>query len=318
MSESTFPKDSRLICIDGHDLGLVERTGSFVLDERPEGKVTIIETGPSISVPFIKEALNNLNISLKEIENIIVTHIHLDHAGGAGILLEECPNATVIVHPKGKRHLHNPSRLIQGAKAIYKEKFDTLFEPVIPIPEDRLREMKDQETLQLSLGRTLTFYDTPGHAKHHFSIYDNVTETFFTGDTIGIRYPSIERQGISFYLPSTSPNQFNPDDMLHSLRRIENIQPKQIAFGHFGISKETEKIYSEIRKWIPIFIDNGVRVVNKGGKWEELRDILMDEIKKELSSYGLEKDDSVYDIIDLDVTISAMGVMDYLLKNKSD
>ncbi|MCD8510680.1 MAG: MBL fold metallo-hydrolase [Bacillus sp. (in: Bacteria)] len=304
-----------LYCIDGNDLGLQERTGTYVLDERPVGMVTLIETGPSISIPYIKEGLTKLSIQLDEINYIIVTHIHLDHAGGAGLLLKDCPNAKVIVHPRGKRHLHNPERLVQGAKTIYKEKFDKLFDPVIPIPLERLLEMEDRATLRLSDQRLLTFYDTPGHAKHHFSIHDGRTNTFFTGDTCGIRYPAIDRAGITFYLPSTSPNQFNPEDMLASIQLIKDLNPEQIAFGHFGLSNDTKGIFDQLETWLPLFMKKGTEIHETGGNWEQLRDTLNLLIMNVLTSRGIKDTHELMELINLDVTISAMGVMDYLEKN---
>ena len=126
--------NDRIYLIDGYDLGVAKRTGIYVIDEKD---LTIVETGPSPSVKYVKKGLEALGFSLDQVKYIIVTHIHLDHAGGAGLLLEECPNAKVVVHRKGARHLADPSRLIAGAKAVYGEKFSALFDPIRPIPEER-------------------------------------------------------------------------------------------------------------------------------------------------------------------------------------
>ena len=313
MSVSIFDLDEATFCVDGHDLGMTERTGSYILVDRPNG-VSIIETGPSLSVPYIKSALSKKKIALDEVKYIIVTHIHLDHAGGAGLLLKDCPNAKVVVHPKGSRHLQNPARLIQGARAVYGDAFDSLFEPVLPIPQDRLIEMDNETVLQLSAERTLTFYHTPGHANHHFSIFDSRTDTLFAGDTLGVRYPQLERRGIYFYLPSTSPNQFNPSLMLESAVIAELLNPSRIAFGHFNVSNKTEEVYKQLRKWLPFFIKTGKSVLNMKEDWQLLKELLLAEVQKELSSYDICKDDPIYEVIQLDLTISAMGVMDYLKK----
>ncbi|UCZ54845.1 MBL fold metallo-hydrolase [Bacillus shivajii] len=306
----TFSRNFHLI--DGHDLGLVERTGTYVLDCRPEGNVTIIETGPSISNEYIKKGLEEIGIPLSDIQWIIVTHIHLDHAGGAGLLLNDCPNAKVVVHPRGYRHLCDPSRLIKGAKAVYGAAFDDLFAPILPIAKDRLVEKADQSTLSLTDDRTLTFIDTPGHAKHHYSIYDTETATMFTGDTIGIRYPSLERDNVSLYLPSTSPNQFNPEDMLNSLAEIKSFEPKQIAFGHFGISDQPSVVYEQIRYWLSIFMEKGQEVFDQNQDHETLQNILLNEVNHELKKQGISPSHSAYQFIHLDLKISAMGILDYL------
>lgn len=314
MDKTILTLDDKTYCIDGYDLHMPERTGCYVIDERPSGSVAIIETGPSLSVPHLKKGLNKLNIGLEEIKYIIVTHIHLDHAGGAGLLLQDCPNATVIVHPRGLQHLNDPSRLINGAKAVYGEAFYDLFDPIVPIPLDSLKIMNHLDQLPLSDKRTLTFYDTPGHSKHHFSIFDSNSEIFFTGDTIGIRYPEIDRREIPFYIPSTSPNQFDPDAMLQSLQLVEEVKPKQIAFGHYGASKKPQVVFAQIRKWLPVFVEKAEQVYNNNQDFNELNDVLMDEIKKYLADFGVEDDDFVYNSIQLDVRISAMGIFDYLHK----
>ena len=164
--------DDRIDLIDGFDLGLPERTGTYVIDEE---ELTLIETGPSPSIKHVKQGLVSLGYSLEDVKYIIVTHVHLDHAGGAGLLLTECPNAQVVVHPRGIRHLEDPSKLIAGAKTVYGESFSDLFDPIIPIPEDRLVEKGEGDTLTIGENCTLEFLDTPGHAKHHLSIYDPVS-----------------------------------------------------------------------------------------------------------------------------------------------
>lgn len=315
MIADVFPVDERTFCVDGFDMGTAKRTGSYVLDERPHG-VALIETGPSISIPYIKHALKSKGITPDEIKYIIVTHIHLDHAGGAGLLLKECPKAKVIVHPAGKRHLENPERLIQGAKAIYGAQFNDFFEPVLPVPGPALMEMKNKSTLTLSPGRKLTFYHTPGHARHHFSIMDSRTNTFFTGDTLGIRYPQLEESGVHLFLPSTSPNQFDPDAMLNSVSLAENLQPDRIAFGHFFISEEPAKVYRDINKWLPVFIEKGKYVLKKNQDWNALKEILLAEVKRELDEFGIPEDDPVYEVIQLDLTVSSLGIVDYLTKQK--
>ena len=196
--------NERMYLIDGYDLGVAERTGIYVIDEE---ELTIVETGPSPSIKHIKQGLEALGFTLDQVKYIIVTHIHLDHAGGTGLLLQECPNATVVVYRKGARHIANPERLIAGAKAVYGDKFESLFDPILPIAEDRLLIKGEGDVLKIGPACTLQFLDTPGHAKHHFSIYDPVSNGIFTGDTIGVRYKQLVADGIDLFLPSTSPNQ---------------------------------------------------------------------------------------------------------------
>jgi glyoxylase-like metal-dependent hydrolase (beta-lactamase superfamily II) len=303
--------------IDVYDLGVAQRTGTYVFHEE---ELTIIETSASPSIPYLLKGLEALGLEAKNIKNIIVTHIHLDHAGGVGLLLEKCPNANVFVHPKGKRHLADPSRLIQGAKAVYREKFDELYNPILPVPEERLFTMEDGDTLQIGEHRTLTFLHTPGHANHHFSIYDSRSNGIFTGDTAGVFYPQLLDYGVELYLPSTSPNQFNPKAMLDSIERFENLNIDRIYFGHFGMSENPSAVFEQLRYWLPKFVEVEEKVTkeNPNASFEEKTNAifngLFEMIRTFLDKRRIPHEADVYEIINLDLSVCAMGIADYFQK----
>ncbi|HZG59934.1 MAG TPA: MBL fold metallo-hydrolase [Anoxybacillus sp.] len=303
--------------IDVYDLGVAQRTGTYVLHEE---ELTIIETSASPSIPYLLKGLEALGLEAKNIKNIIVTHIHLDHAGGVGLLLEQCPNANVFVHPKGRRHLADPSRLIQGAKAVYGDKFDELFNPILPVPEERLFAMEDGDTLQIGENRTLTFFHTPGHANHHFSIYDSWSNGVFTGDTVGVFYPQLLEYGLEFYLPSTSPNQFNPEAMLNSAARLENLNIDRVYFGHFGMSENPRAVFEQLKQWLPKFVEVGERITkeNPNASFEEKTAAtsrgLFEMVRAFLDERHISREAEVYEIIRLDLNVCAMGIVDYLQK----
>lgn len=271
--------------IDDFDLSMAERTGTYVLTEE---KVTLIETSASPSIPYILEGLQTLGVSPADISYIIVTHIHLDHAGGAGLMLQHCPNAKVIVHPKGARHLVDPSRLIMGAKAVYGEKFSQLFDPIVEIPEERLVIKGEGDTLEISDRLTLEFLDTPGHANHHFSIYHPLAKGIFSGDTAGIFYPQLDRDGIGFYLPTTSPNQFDPEKMLHSIRRFKELGIERIYFGHYGMSENPSEAFKQVESWLEVFFNEAKQIVleekHPEKQVEYITQKLYDKIKNHLTN----------------------------------
>lgn len=301
----------RIHLIDGFDLGVPERTGTYVIEEE---ELTLIETGPSPSVPHIRAGLAKLGYTPDQVEYVIVTHIHLDHAGGAGLFLQECPNAQVVVHPKGARHLADPSRLIAGARAVYHEQFDSLFDPIIAIPEERLLIKGDGETLTIGASCTLEFMDSPGHAKHHFSIYDPVSNGMFTGDTAGVFYPQLKRDGVHLVLPSTSPNQFDPDEMLHSLARYQERKLDRIYFGHFGMTDQVEDVYRQVTEWLPVFVSEGEAVLAAGQDYKELASRLLAKIADHLHTVGITREHEVFGILKLDLEVCSMGIVDYLEK----
>ncbi|HET7579281.1 MAG TPA: MBL fold metallo-hydrolase [Bacillales bacterium] len=304
---------NRIHLIDGFDLQTPGRTGTYVIQEE---QLTLIETGPSPSVKYVLAGLKDLGLDPADVQYIILTHIHLDHAGGAGLLLQDCPNATVVVHPRGKRHLADPSKLIAGARAVYGDIFDELFDPVVPIPEDRLVTKEDGDTLQIGPDCTLTFYDTPGHAKHHFSIYDPVSNGIFTGDTSGVRYHQTQDQGLTFYLPTTSPNQFDPDAMLNAIERFRKLNADRVYFGHFSESTEPEAVYSQVSEWIPRFVEAGEEALAQGEGVERIKNRLHDKVASYLQENNIPDAHPVYNILKMDFEVCAQGIADYL--NKRD
>lgn len=300
-----------IFLIDGFDLGLSQRTGIYVIAEE---ELTLIETGPSPSVPHIREGLAKLGYTTEQVKYIIVTHIHLDHGGGAGLFLQECPNAKVVVHPKGARHLTEPDRLVEGARAVYGEQFDKLFAPIVPIPPERLIVMQDGEPLDISPDRSLKIIDSPGHANHHLSIYDPRSEGMFTGDTVGVHYAQLQKEGILLFLPSTSPNQFDPEKMLLSLNRYRDYNLKRIYFGHYGMTEQVEECYRQVIQWLPVFVTLGEEVLAADLGHEELAQRLLGRVQEHLKQFHIAGDHEVMPILKLDLQVCSMGIVDYLQK----
>ncbi|PFG06909.1 MBL fold metallo-hydrolase [Bacillus sp. es.034] len=313
---SIYRIDSRISLVDLMDLSLNERTGSYIINEET---LTIIETSASPSIPHLKKGLSKLNINLEDIQYIILTHIHLDHAGGAGLFLKECPNARIIVHPKGRRHLIDPTRLISGARAVYGEKFDELFDPIVPIPEERILVMEHEEKLSLSDTCTLTFYHTPGHANHHLSIFDSASNGMFTGDTCGIQYTIGSKR---FYFPSTSPNQFDPEKMKSSIHLYRSLHLDRLYFGHYGVSEEVSLALSEVEKWLDLFMKKSEEQYSSHVTMEEnvrtITSALIDLTGRELVQKGIDPKNPIFSLLELDMNVSAMGIVDYFIKQKGD
>ena len=305
--------DERIFLIDGFDLGVASRTGTYVIQEE---ELTLIETGPSPSVKYIKKGLATLGLSLEQVKYIIVTHIHLDHAGGAGVLIKECPNAKVVVHPRGERHLEDPTKLTAGAKAVYGDSFSELFDPVLPIEKERLIVKSEGDTLKIGPDCTLEFLDTPGHAKHHFSVYDPISNGVFTGDTVGIRYEQLEKDGIHLFLPSTSPNHFNPNDMDASIKRIEKMNVDRIYFGHFGMTEFPNKALKQVAEWLEVFMEEAEHVVAEKKGYDDLSKRLLQRVKEHLRELGVPDEHEVYILINLDMQVSSLGIIDYFKKLK--
>lgn len=305
--------DDRISLIDGFDLGVAQRTGTYVINEK---ELTLIETGPSPAIKHVKKGLEALGFSLEDVKYIIVTHIHLDHAGGAGVLLRECPNAKVVVHPRGERHLAEPQKLVAGARAVYGDSFSELFDPILPIDKERLIIKDEGDTLNIGPNCTLEFFSTPGHAKHHFSIYDPISNGIFTGDTVGVKYDQLVSDGLDFYLPSTSPNHFNPTDMQASIDRIKKMNVDRIYFGHFGMTESVEEALERVSEWLDIFMEESEQIIIEEKGYDALAKRLLSRVREYLRGEGIPDEHEVYILINLDMQVSALGIIDYFKKIK--
>lgn len=204
----------------------------YLLEEG--GECAVLETGTSRSVPALEQLLASRGIDSGQVRYVIPTHVHLDHAGGAGAMMEAFPQAQLLIHPRGARHMIDPQRLIAGATEVYGETlFHTLYGEVKPVDPGRIRQMLDGETISLA-GRQLEFRHTRGHAEHHFCVWDEASRGWFSGDMFGVSYPWFRFPGGDFVLPSTTPSQFDPQTYLESLELLGRYKPQRMYLTHYG------------------------------------------------------------------------------------
>ena len=194
----------------------------------------LVDTGTAFSVPGVIEVLQQKNIATENVAYVFLTHIHLDHAGGAGEFMQRLPNAKLVVHPRGARHMADPARLIAGATAVYGEaEFSRTYGKICPVAANRIIEAPDGFCIDLN-GRPLLFLDTPGHARHHYCIFDEQSRSFFTGDTFGVSYREFDVDGMEFVFPTTTPVQFDPVAAHASLDRLMSYDPDHVFLTHYG------------------------------------------------------------------------------------
>jgi glyoxylase-like metal-dependent hydrolase (beta-lactamase superfamily II) len=204
-------------------------TGTFLV--RGRDRVALVETGPKSSVDNVIAGLESEGI--EQLDWIVVTHIHLDHAGAAGTLARRFPEARVAVHPVGAPHLVDPSKLWASASRIYGEAMDLLWGGIDPLPEERLKIVEDGDVIDLG-GRTLTAHETPGHAGHHHAYLDDETGFMFTGDALGV-----SPQGIDAFRPATPPPEFDLEVALASIQKIRRADPTALWLTHYGPADST-------------------------------------------------------------------------------
>ncbi|MDA7441479.1 MBL fold metallo-hydrolase [Candidatus Pseudothioglobus singularis] len=281
---------------------------------KQKNKIIIIETGTNYSVPHVKEALSQVGLSFSDVSYVIPTHVHLDHAGGAGLLMMQCQNAALVVHPRGARHLIDPSKLVAGAKAVYGEnKFKEYYGEIFPIDANRVIQADDNFILDFD-GRELRFIDTPGHARHHFCIWDKATKSMFTGDTFGISYRDLDHQDELYILPSTSPVQFDPEALIQSINRIMEFKPERVCLTHFSAIKPTKKVTNKLIESIHFVSNLAIKYADKNDSESIIYKKMMDYFLEGLNEIGFQNNDYAKDRLSLDVLINTQGLI-YWQKN---
>ena len=217
--------------VDTHYLGYPRFAACFLLLEG--GRAAFVETNTNFAVPKLLEALRASGRAPEDVDYVIVTHVHLDHAGGASKLMAVCPNATLLAHPRAAKHLIDPAKLVASAEQVYGvERFAALYGSIEPIAAARVRTMGDEETLRWG-ETTLRFLHTRGHANHHFCVLDEAARNIFTGDSFGLRYPTLQDEGLVVF-PSTSPTDFDPVAARESVRRIAASGAARAYLTHYG------------------------------------------------------------------------------------
>lgn len=210
----------------------LERAAAFLLLEG--NRAVFVDNNTTLAVPHLLAALAEQGYTPEQVDYAIITHVHLDHAGGTAELIKHCPNATVLAHPKAARHLIDPSRIIAGATAVYgAETFAERYGIIEAVPEARVRSMEDGETVAWGR-RTLTFLHTKGHASHHFCIHDSGDNMVFAGDAFGLSRMATMRPGPAFTVCTSSPPEFDPGEARISVQRILDTGAAWVYVTHFG------------------------------------------------------------------------------------
>ena len=225
---------------------------AYLLVER--GRAAFIDCGTNHAVPRLLAALDEAGLSPAAVDWLILTHVHLDHAGGAGELIAQLPNARLLVHPRGARHMIDPAQLWAGASAVYGEAvMEQTYGRLRPIAAERVVEAADGHVVELA-GRALRCLDTPGHARHHLCVFDAGANVCFTGDTFGLSYREFDSANGPFILPTTSPVQFDPLALHASIDRLIALQPAAMYLTHYGRVEDVERLATELHTQIDAMV----------------------------------------------------------------
>ncbi len=277
---------------------------------RSKDRIVIVDSGTNYSVPQTSILLTQLGLNFLHVDYIILTHIHLDHAGGAGKLMQLCKNAKLVVHPKGVKHMSDPSKLIKGTKAVYgEETFNKLYGEILPIELDRIIATENEHNLNLA-NRNFTIIETPGHADHHNCIIDHQTNSAFTGDTLGVSYKALRNDTHSFVMPTTTPVQFNPNAMHESIEKVMRYNPQTLYLTHYSAIKVNARIIAGLHEQIDDFVMLTDQAADSGGDLtktleEKLNDYLVRRCLNEVDTIS---EATAQEWIGLDAKLSAQGL----------
>jgi glyoxylase-like metal-dependent hydrolase (beta-lactamase superfamily II) len=278
-------------------------------------RAAIVDTGPAPAAPYILDALVQLGLEREQVEYLLLTHVHLDHAGGAGQLMAALPNARAVLHPRGAPHLVEPSKLIAGSVAVYGEDlFRELYGEIVPVPAERVTTVQDGDRLQLG-ARTFVFLDTPGHARHHYCAVDLDHRLIFSGDTFGISYREFDTSAGPFVFPTTTPVQFDPPALHASIDRLMSYRPERIALTHYGPVGDLERLARDLHDCI----DELVRIARAHADARDRRTRIAADmfarLSERLDRHGYRGDVARrHELLDSDVELNTQGLDVWLKK----
>ena len=274
------------------------------------GRAALVDSGTWHSVPHILEVLETRSIPREAVDYVIPTHIHLDHAGGAGALMRELPNAKLIIHPFGAKHMVDPGRISQAAIAVYGEaRFRGDYHEIVAVDPARIVEAPDRFETDFG-GRKLTFIDTPGHAGHHFCVWDERSRGFFTGDTFGISYRETDIDGRALVFPTTTPVQFKPERWLESLDKLEAFEPATMYLTHFGAVREVPRLMDDLREGIRVHHAVAAETLDADDAEAEIRARLREWFMERLKAHGIESPEQAMErLLAIDLELNTQGLL---------
>jgi glyoxylase-like metal-dependent hydrolase (beta-lactamase superfamily II) len=273
------------------------------------GRGAFIDCGTNHSVPRMLAALDAAALTPADVDWLILTHVHLDHAGGAGELIARLPNARLAVHPRGARHMIDPSKLWAGASAVYGEAvMEREYGRLKPIPAQRVTEAVDGHVIDLA-GRPLRCIDTPGHAKHHLSVYDAWANVCFTGDVFGLSYREFDNENGPFIVPTTSPVQFDPEALHASIERLLSLKPTAMYLTHFNRVEQLEKLALDLHAQIDAMVALAQDAIGKPDRHAVIVEALTELYATRAEAHGWKKArERVDEILHMDIELNAQGL----------
>ncbi|MFG6414770.1 MBL fold metallo-hydrolase [Roseateles sp. DC23W] len=277
-----------------------------------DGRAAFIDTGTNHAVPRLLAALEALGLARDAVDWVIPTHVHLDHAGGVGLLMQSLPQARALIHPRGLRHLVDPKALWLGALAVYgEEEMQRSYGKLVPVPAERAEASVDEQLLMLA-GRPLRLIDAPGHARHHHAIWDARSRSWFTGDTFGLSYRAFDVDGRAWMLPTTTPVQFEPEPLKATVARLLDAEPLSMQLTHYGrvggSVDEVRRLAAQMLAQVDEMVALALSLRDAPDRHDKLKAGLRDGYLTRLRAHGHAAGADAADWLALDAELNAQGL----------
>lgn len=298
--------DAGIVAIDTGYVRPLQDASHLIIED---GRAAFVDTGVNDSVPLLLDALSRENLDVGDVDFVLLTHVHLDHAGGAGLLMQSLPNARCVVHPRGAPHISDPSKLIAGTEAVYGvDKAREMYGTIEPIDARRITEATDEAWLSLN-GRELQTIYTEGHARHHYVINDPASRSVFAGDSFGVSYRELDTDNGAFIFPTSTPIDFDPEAAHAAIDRILACDPQQVFLTHYSRVDELERLAADMHAGIDAYRQIALDAEGAADRQAALETSMFDYLSRRLEAHGFEGDRAaMWPVLEIDVRLNAQGL----------
>ncbi len=306
--------DGGIVAIDTEFMRPIQDASHLIIEG---GRAAFVDTGTNDSVPLLIAALQQQDLDVADVDFVFLTHVHLDHAGGAGLLMQTLPNARCVIHPRGVRHMVDPAKLIAGTEAVYGvERTRELYGVIQPIDESRVVVADDNQWIELN-GREMQALFTEGHARHHYCLHDPASRGVFTGDSFGVSYRELDTVAGEFIFPTSTPASFDPAEAHKSVDRIMACNPERLYLTHYSRVTELDRLATDMHAGIDAYVDIALEHKESNGPLPAMQAAMYDYLSRRLIAHGYQGDENAMrSVLEIDVMLNAQGLMSWLQRQK--
>ena len=277
------------------------------------GRAAFVDTGTNDSVPLLLDALRQQDLDPGDVDYVFLTHVHLDHAGGAGSLMQALPNARCVIHPRGAPHMIDPEKLMRGTEAVYGvEQTHAMYGELVPIDENRCIIASDEQDFELG-SRTLRTLHTAGHALHHYCLHDSSSRSVFTGDSFGVSYREFDTAAGEFIFPTSTPTHFDPVAAHESVDRIMALEPQQLFLTHYSRVRDLPRLADDMHLCLDAYSEMAMAEIDSDDPYTPIYAAMCALLEARLDAHGWRGEREVmHSLLEVDIVLNAKGLVSWL------